>query len=393
MRPHWDTSDKGAGCYVHLPFCDRICPYCDFAVVEFKAERVQRYLNALHAELERADISLGGVQTIYLGGGTPSALSVEQLGALLAALFERFGLKPGSIECTLEANPSRNSADLSAYREAGITRLSVGVQSFNDPELHRLGRTHSADEAENYIAQARRAGHANISIDLIAGVPGQTLGTFRSSLERALACEPEHVSVYALTIEAGTPYATWFQKDPKAFPDDDTAADLLEAAHATLSSAGFRHYELSNFARPGFESAHNSGYWRQRDCLALGMSACGYHAGARTRNIKRYQGYCEAIEAGRSPVEETERLRLPERMGEAAMLALRTAEGIADQDFRERFGVEPSVAFAAARKKCCDAGLLEVDGSGVRLTPRGRLLANSVCTEFLHPFLPAPAGF
>jgi oxygen-independent coproporphyrinogen III oxidase len=391
---------------VHLPFCDRICPYCDFAVVELKQTRVKRYLDALHAELARAELPPGGVQTIYLGGGTPSALTSEQLTALLCALFERFGLKPGNVECTLEANPAGLKSGIPhksgipctdlkvrGYIEAGVTRLSVGVQSFDDAELRRLGRTHSADDAENYIAQARRAGHANISIDLIAGVPGQTLGTFRSSLERALACEPEHISVYALTIEPGTPYATWFQKDPKAFPDDDAAADLLEAAHATLSSAGFRHYELSNFARPGFESAHNSGYWRQRDCLALGMSACGYHAGARTRNIKTYDGYCEAVEAGRSSVEETERLQLPECMGEAAMLALRTAEGMADQDFRDRFGVEPSVAFAAARKKCCDAGLLEVDGSGVRLTPRGRLLANSVCTEFLHPFLPAPAGF
>ncbi|HXM18004.1 MAG TPA: radical SAM family heme chaperone HemW [Candidatus Tumulicola sp.] len=390
--PHWDTSDKGAGCYVHLPFCDRICPYCDFAVVEFKAERVLRYLNALHAELERADIPPGGVQTIYLGGGTPSALSAEQINTLLAALFQRFGLAPGSIECTLEANPSRNSVDLSAYREAGITRLSVGVQSFEDQELHRLGRTHSAAEAERYIKEARRAGHDNIGLDLIAGVPGQSADNFRRTLRRALSCEPGHVSVYALTIEQGTPYATWFQKDSKAFPDDDAMAEQLENAHDLLTAAGLEHYELSNFAKPGFECAHNIGYWRQRDCLALGMSACGYRDGARTRNARSYEAYCAAIEAGQSATEDTETLAWPERVGEAAMLALRTAEGIVDQDFRDRFGVDPPLIFAAARKKCCEAGLLEVDGSGARLTPRGRLLANSVCTEFLHPFFPAPAG-
>ena len=316
--PHWDTSDNGAGCYVHLPFCDRICPYCDFAVVEFKAERVQRYLNALHAELERADIPPGGVQTIYLGGGTPSALPAQQINTLLAALFERLGLTPGSIECTLEANPSKNSSDLSAYREAGITRLSVGVQSFEDQELHRLGRTHSAAEAERYIKEARRAGHDNIGLDLIAGVPGQTPESFRRTLQRALRCEPDHVSVYALTIEQGTPYATWFQKDSKAFPDDDAMAEQLEDAHDLLTAAGLEHYELSNFAKPGFECAHNIGYWRQRDCLALGMSACGYRDGARTRNARSYEAYCAAIEAGQTATEDTETLAWPERVGEAA---------------------------------------------------------------------------
>jgi oxygen-independent coproporphyrinogen III oxidase len=397
--PHWDTSDKGAGCYVHLPFCDRICPYCDFAVVEFKAEQVQRYLNALHAELARADIPPGAVQTIYLGGGTPSALSAEQINTLLAALFERFGLTPGSVECTLEANPAglksgipHTDLKVRGYIEAGITRLSIGVQSFDDEELHRLGRTHSAAEAEHYITEARRAGHDNIGLDLIAGVPGQTADIFRRTLQRALGCEPDHVSVYALTIEQGTPYATWFQQDSKAFPDDDAMAEQLEDAHNLLTAAGLEHYELSNFAKPGFECAHNIGYWRQRDCLALGMSACGYRDGARTRNARSYEAYCTAIEAGRAAVEDIETLAWPERIGEAAMLALRTAEGIVDQDFRDRFGVDPPVVFAAARKRCCEAGLLEVDGSGARLTPRGRLLANSVCTEFLHPFFPAPAG-
>lgn len=384
---------KASGVYVHLPFCDRICPYCDFAVVEFAEARIERYLHALDAELARVTPPAGPIATLYLGGGTPSALGATRIAKLLASLFARFGTAPGSIECTLEANPSRNAADLPLYRAAGINRLSVGVQSFDDAELHRLGRDHSADEATKYIEAARRAGFENINLDLIAGVPGQERGSFARSLERGLACRPQHISVYGLTIEAGTPYARWYATSPSAFPDDDVVADLLEQADLTLTSAGFTHYEISNFALPGFESRHNRGYWEQRDCIALGMSASGYENGLRYRNLRGFEDYCRALEAGRSPRADEERLDAGERIGEAAMLALRTANGIRDDDFHERFGVSIRTIFATPIKKCREAGLLEESDQGVRLTARGRLLANAACAEFLHPsFLPAPAG-
>lgn len=381
----------GVLCYIHLPFCDRICPYCDFAVVEFAQVRVDRYMRALRAELDAVSAPAEPVLSLFLGGGTPSALGGERIQELLSALFARFQIAPGSIECTLEANPSRNDGDLARYREAGVNRLSIGVQSFDDAELHRLGRDHTGADAVHYVRAARSAGFENCSIDLIVGVPGQTTASFARSLDRALACAPEHVSVYGLTIEAGTPYARWHARSPDAFPHDDAVADLLEQADATLSAAGMTHYEISNFARPGFECRHNRGYWQQRDCIALGMSASGYANGVRYRNTRGFAQYCTVVETGRSPRAEEERLDAAERLGEAAMLALRTSEGIRDDDFSARFGVDARAVFARPIQECREAGLLEETGEGVRLTARGRLLANAACMEFLHPALtPAP---
>jgi oxygen-independent coproporphyrinogen-3 oxidase len=380
--------DTAAGIYVHIPFCDRICPYCDFAVVRTRHDAIARYCAALHDEIERAALTAGGVATVYFGGGTPSALPPARIAALTAQLRARFAFDPGAIECTLEANPSRGTADLEHWRLAGINRLSVGVQSFDDAELHRLGREHSAADAANFLDAARAAGFENVSLDLIAGAPGQTRASFTASLTTAIASPVTHISVYGLTIETGTPYASWYARDPVAFPDDELVADLLEAADTVLTNAGYLHYEISNFARPGRESAHNSGYWRQRDCIAFGLSAAGYENGVRYANQRDMLAYCEAIEAGRSARAFVERLPNSRRIGEAAMLALRTSAGIVDADFARRFGVDASTVFRAARKKCSAAGLLEDDGARARLTSRGRLLANTVCAEFLTPDLP-----
>jgi len=378
-------ASKTAGCYVHLPFCDRICPYCDFAVVPYARARVERYMAALEAEIAQTPPPRCPIGTVFLGGGTPSALAPERLERLLDTLYARHGIACGSIECTLEANPSRSPEHLAAWRRAGVTRLSIGVQSFDDAELHKLGRDHDAAQAEAFFREARSAGFASTSIDLIAGVPSQSAASFARTLDRAVALRPDHVSVYALTIEAGTPFAVWQAREPGAFPEEDAVAEMLVDADARLVAAGFEHYELSNFAQPGHRCAHNIGYWKQRDCIAYGMSAAGYENGVRYRNERDFDTYCRAVESGASARAETERLDFARRVGEAAMLALRTADGIEDEDFRHRFAIDPTVAFAGARKKCSAAGLLEVDGTGARLTPRGRLLANDVCAEFLEP--------
>ncbi len=387
--PRWAdrARDDGTGIYVHIPFCDRICPYCDFAVVRTREAAIDRYCAALHREIELTPAPLG-MRTIYLGGGTPSAIGPDRIGALASTLFEKFGVVPDTFEFTLEANPSRGPADIRRWRAAGVNRLSVGVQSFDDGELRRLGRDHTAAEATEFLNAARSAGFENISLDLIAGTPGQSVESFSKSLRAAIATGVDHISVYGLTIESGTPFATWFEREPRAFPDDDIVAALLEAADRELTACGYSHYEISNFAQPGYESAHNIGYWRQADCAGFGMSAAGYHDGERYANLRGFDAYCDAIEADKSPRAETERLDVSRRIGEAAMLALRTSAGIDYADFARRFGVDAQAIFIAARNKCSAAGLLEDDASGARLTGRGRLLANSVCAEFLAPDLP-----
>jgi oxygen-independent coproporphyrinogen-3 oxidase len=384
--PYWleRTTDAGLGCYAHIPFCDRICPYCDFAVARYDEAHVQRYLAALVQEIASSPRE-GPLQTLYLGGGTPSALARASVQLVLTALFTRFRTQPGSIECTLEANPARNEGDLGSWRAEGVNRLSVGVQSFDDVELQRLGRTHTAAQAIAFFKSARSAGFTNVSLDLIAGVPGQEQSAFDRSLATAVELGADHISVYGLTVEEGTPYARWQQRDPRIFPDDDALAAMLDRAHDVLTEAGFSHYEISNFAKPGFASAHNVGYWRQRDCVAFGMSAAGYEAGLRYRNIRDLTGYCAAIEGNASARNDEERLEPHARLGEAAMLALRTSRGIDADDFARRFGVRVTDAFPRAAQRCIAAGLLEQDARGMRLTARGRLLANSVCAEFLEP--------
>ena len=387
--PGWAAGapDDACGVYVHIPFCDRICPYCDFAVVPTRDAAIERYCAALRSEIERG-AAPRRIRSIYFGGGTPSAIGPKRIDAIAAALFDSFGVTPNSIEFTLEANPSRGQDDIRSWRGSGVNRLSVGVQSFDDPELHRLGRDHSSADALAFLAAARSAGFENISVDLIAGAPGQSLETFRSSLATAIEAGADHVSIYGLTIEQGTPYAKWFAREPRAFPDDDLVAELLNAADAALTSAGYSHYEISNFAKSGFESAHNLGYWRQMECAAFGMSAAGYSDGTRYANLRGFEAYCTAIESGRSPRAHIERLDFGRRVGEAAMLALRTSGGIEYADFTRRFGVDARAIFDAARKKCSAAGLIEDGAAGVRLNTRGRLLANSVCAEFLAPDLP-----
>jgi oxygen-independent coproporphyrinogen-3 oxidase len=386
------TFDQIAGCYVHLPFCDRICPYCDFAVVRYDRRRAIRYIAALEQEIAGAEAPRWPVRTIFFGGGTPSALEADQIARVLQSIFARFDVVPGDVECSLEANPSRNAHDLAGWRAAGVTRLSVGVQSFDDGELHRLGRDHSAEQAISFVRAARGIGYASVSVDLIAGTPGQTTDSFERSVRSAVELGVDHMSVYGLTVEAGTPYAAWQQREPSAFPDDDTVGEMLLLAHDVLSEAGFGHYELSNFAKPGHECNHNIGYWRQRDCIAFGMSAAGYEDGLRYRNAREFEAYCTALESGASARAEFERLDASSRVGEAAMLALRTADGIDNDDFRRRFSIDAVAVFAAARKKCSAAGLLETDERGARLTGRGRLLANDVCAEFLTPSLETPAA-
>jgi oxygen-independent coproporphyrinogen-3 oxidase len=372
---------SGAGVYVHLPFCPYICPYCDFAKWAWDDARAARYLDALHAELRTAPEVRA--QTLFFGGGTPTTYRPEQIGELIAAGRARFAL-PADAEITVEANPDPPLVGkLRGLREAGVNRLSIGVQSFVARELRVLGRRHTAADVEAVVRGAREAGFGNLSLDLIFGTPGQTEASWTASLEAAIALEVEHLSCYGLTIEEGTPYAIWFARDPAAFAGESLEALLYARAIERLREAGFEQYEISNWAKPGFRSQHNAGYWRNDPYLGLGVGAASYRDGERSTHTRDLVAYCEAALAGGPIPGESERLEGAARAGEAIMLALRTAEGVDTMAFRERYGIDVRERYRGVIGDLTAAGVLEAAGDALRLTERGRFIANDVCGAFL----------
>jgi oxygen-independent coproporphyrinogen-3 oxidase len=385
------------GVYLHVPFCERVCPYCDFAVVAARplAPALEaRYVDALLRELDRRSAAFAGrrLASVYLGGGTPSLLAPASVARLLAAVRERFAPAGAEPEVTLEANPSTlEAARLPAFREAGVNRLSLGIQSFDDGVLKRLGRAHRADAGRSALRAARAAGFANLSLDLIVAAPGQTLAGLEADLAEALAARPEHVSTYALTLEPGTPFARAAERGRLALPDEDLAAAMLETLRERLEAAGLLLYELSSFARPGFEAVHNARYWQRRAVLGLGVSAWstdprteGTPFGVRRENVRALPAYLAAVEAGDSPEASSEVLAPAVARGEAAFLALRTRRGLAAAPFAREFGVEPRALFGDAIDELTAAGLLEENAAGdLALTPAGRLLADTVFERFV----------
>jgi oxygen-independent coproporphyrinogen III oxidase len=367
------------GVYVHLPFCPYLCPYCDFAKWPLRAVAARRYLDALYAEIEQEPTAPAA--TIYLGGGTPNAYDVATVATLLARLRKRF---PGAREVSIEVNPELVRArDFAAYRAAGITRLSIGVQSFEPREIQTLGRKHTVAQIANVVAQARAARIASVSLDLIFAVPGQTPASWRRTLRAAIALGVDHISSYGLTVEEGTPYAAWRAREPGAFFDDAREAELYAIAIEMLQAAGYEQYEISNFARPGHRCAHNLNYWANGEYVGLGVGAASYREGVRSVRTRSLEAYVTAALEGRAIPSEAERLEGRKRAGEAMMLALRTAQGVGLSEFKERYGIDVIEDYAPVVTRFARTGLLERVGDTVRLTQRGRFLANDVCGAFV----------
>jgi oxygen-independent coproporphyrinogen-3 oxidase len=382
------------GVYVHVPFCERICPYCDFAVVAARRlapEQEQTYVDALATELERrrADFAGRRLATLYLGGGTPSLLRPASVERLAEAVFAAFAPE-AEVEFTLEVNPSTLERErLPDFRAAGVNRLSVGVQSFDDVTLKRLGRAHRADEAHRTLAACRAAGLDELSLDLIYAAPGQTPELLAGDLETALAFGPEHLSVYELTLEPGTPFAAAAARGRLLRPDESAVLAMMDTLEAGLEVAGYARYELSSYARPGHEARHNQRYWQRRPVLGLGLGAFsseppgpGRPHGSRASNPRELARYLEAVGAGAPPQREV--LGPAVSRGEAVFLALRTARGLDAAAFAREFGAPPRGFFAQAIAWGVAEGLLEEDGQGdLRLTARGRRLSDSVFESFL----------
>jgi oxygen-independent coproporphyrinogen-3 oxidase len=387
--------DPSVGVYLHVPFCERVCPYCDFAVVA--ARRLpradeERTVAALLAELAGRAPAFAGraLETIYFGGGTPALLAPASIERLVAGVSKAFPGEPR--EVTLEANPSTLERDrLRGFRGAGVDRLSLGVQSFDDEALRRLGRAHRASECLRALEAARAAGFGNLSLDLIVGAPGQSRASVERDLTAAVAAAPEHVSVYALTLEAGTPFARAARAGKLRVPDDDLVAEMLLAAETRLASAGLARYEVSSFARPGFESRHNQRYWQRRPVLALGVGAHSTEPhsaeapfGARSANERELPAWLARIEAGCFAAPEREVLDAATARGEAAFLALRTRAGLVAERFAAEFGAPPRRFFARAIEELVAAGLLAERANG-DLAPlaRGFAFADAVAARFV----------
>lgn len=369
------------GIYVHLPFCPYICPYCDFAKWPLQRSAAERYLRALEAEI--AALPVERADTVFLGGGTPNAYEAAEIARLLERLRARLRLRR-DCEITIEINPDLvREGDMRVYRAAGINRVSIGVQSFVAGEERTLGRRHTAADVARTVAWARTAGIRSVSLDLMFAVPGQSLQSWSQSLGAAVDLGVDHVSAYGLTVEESTPFAAWREREPRAFFDDEREAEFYELAVSALEGAGFEQYEISNFAKPGHRCSHNANYWENGEYVGLGVGAASYREGIRSVHTRDRGAYEAATLAGEPIPGEAERLEGTKRAGEAAMLALRTAQGVSLAAFKERYGLDFMRFYAPVLREYGELGLLEIGETHVRLTSRGRLLANDVCGAFV----------
>ena len=382
--------------YIHIPFCHHRCAYCDFNTYAGQEESIPAYVDALCNEIafigNNAPEKLA-LHTIFFGGGTPSLLTPRQFEVVLQTISDNFYLS-GS-ETTIEANPGTVSLeDLRDLRSLGINRISFGVQSANPSELRMLERAHSYFDVINAVTWARQVGFDNLNLDLIYGLPHQTLDDWSATLKLILGLAPEHLSLYALTMEHGTPFGRWSARGLIPTPDPDLAADMYEWASETLESAGYQQYEISNWSRPGLECRHNLQYWRGLPYLAAGAGAHGYVNGYRFSNVLRIKTYIDRLTKQpannlpfpRTPAIVNYHLQTPQDdMGEFMMTGLRlTREGVSAETFRERFGQEMEAVFGKDVEDLIQLGLLTKQADRLRLTRHGRLLGNQVFMRFVE---------
>jgi oxygen-independent coproporphyrinogen-3 oxidase len=372
-----------AGLYVHVPFCARLCPYCDFDTQDRDLHLISPYAAALRAEV--AMLPPAALHSIFFGGGTPSVLRPEQLGAVLDACRARLTV-PADCEITVECNPNNvREGRVAGYRAAGVNRLSLGVQAMDDDVLRQLGRQHTAARVVEAVAAARAAGIGNLSLDLMYGLPGQTLAAWEATLDAALALRPEHFSCYLLTLEEGTPMGQQVARGELRLPDDEAIAAQYDLLRFRLAAAGYRQYEISNWARPGYESRHNLGYWRSEPYLGLGPGAVSCVDGVRRKQTPDVGEYLEAVAAGRQVFAEQEFLDAATARREALMLGLRLRAGIDPVAYRGRFGPELAQACGPALAELVRGGFLEWDRGRLRLADAALLVSNEILVRLALP--------
>lgn len=376
-----------AGVYIHIPFCRARCSYCDFATGTYEGALAEAYVRAVAREIEAFELSeaRAEVDTVYFGGGTPSLLSPAQASHILSAVRRRFRVAADA-EVTLEMNPGTVTREtLLALRDAGVNRASFGAQTFDERELKRLGRTHTADDARRTLALLRASGFTNVSFDLIAGLPEQTLGAWERNLTEALALRPEHLSLYLLEVHEGTPLAEQIRRRVWRAPDPDLAAEMYRLMVGRTREAGYEQYEISNFCLPGRESRHNLKYWTGAPYYGFGCSAHSFDGrGARWSNERDTRRYIELIEEEGSAVVARDELDARGAGAEALFLGLRLlSRGVNLSEHRARYHCDVRADYAEDLARFGEAGLIEMEGDVLRLTPAGALLSNEVFSAFV----------
>ena len=386
--------------YVHIPFCETKCPYCDFNTYAGIEGLIPAYIGALADEIAIWGDFLGHpvLKTVFFGGGTPSYLPAQRIASVMEAIDASFDVAPEA-ETTLEANPGDFTASkLEAYLGLGVNRLSIGVQSLSDRLLGVLGRRHSAADAVKAYRMAVEAGFGNVSIDLMYGLPYQTMADWRQTIDGAADLGPPHVSMYCLTLEEGTPLEQWVSSGQVPAPDTDLAADMYLLGDEAMGDQGYLHYEISNWARPSFEARHNLTYWHNQPYLGVGPGAHSYLGPYRFSNLRSPREYVNAVGRGSRPtgpemlsleairgmpvVEDVEEIDQRLEMAETLMMGLRLDTGISIGGFKERFGLTPGQAYHDTLDELASLDLLEAVDGWLRLTPRGRLLGNEVFSRF-----------
>ncbi len=378
-----DRKEQELELYVHIPFCVRKCGYCDFLSGTAEESTREAYLLALAREIRRAGQDAEGCRavSVFFGGGTPTVLTGGQLSRLLSEIKKSFRLA-GDCEITLEANPGTLDPEkLRLCREAGFNRISIGCQSADNRELRRLGRIHTWEEFLEGFRQAREAGFSNINVDLMSGIPGQTLVSWETSLRKTAELGPEHISAYSLILEEGTPF--YENREKLDLPDEDTERRMYERTGEILEEYGCRQYEISNYAREGYRCRHNLGYWTGREYLGLGLGASSLWRDTRFRNTESMEEYLK--DSGNLPKirREEEKLSASDRQSEYMILGLRLTEGISLAGFRETFGTDVRKVWPGVLEKYEGYGLLEEAAGRLKFTGEGISLSNVVLAEFL----------
>ena len=371
---------KPTSAYVHIPFCTQICYYCDFSKVFIKNQPVDSYLEHLLEEFQSYDIQK--LRTLYIGGGTPTALSASQLEVLLKGLTENLDLSVLE-ELTIEANPGDLDADkIAVLKNSAVNRVSLGVQTFDDKMLKKIGRSHLEKDIYENIDRLKLAGFDNISIDLIYALPGQTMEQVKENVAKAIGLDIPHMSLYSLILENHTVFMNRMRRGKLPLPKEELEAEMFEYIIAELERAGFEHYEISNFSKTGFESRHNLMYWDNAEYYGIGAGASGYVNGIRYKNHGPIRHYLSAVEEGNARITE-EHLSQKEKMEEEMFLGLRKKSGVSMARFEEKFGRSFEGLYGEIVRDLVQQGLMQIEGDRVRMTKRGLFLGDTVAERFI----------